>query len=193
MTTEEKLAHFQQTAMESARAKSNLIIDDYKAGLEAIFQDFKEEKDRQAAMKIQAETDRLRLENNRHLHLEQLQIRQTLSDHAGALKDRLFAEVSNRLEEYMKSRSYFDWMAARILHAKEFAGTDEVVVYIDPADEMLRVKLEEKTKVPLMVSRESFFGGIRAVIPARNILIDDSFATRLKEEKESFTFGGHGL
>lgn len=191
MTTEEKLAHFQQTAMESARAKSNSIIDDYKAGLEAIFQDFKEEKDRQAAMKIQAETDRLRLENNRQLHLEQLQIRQRLSDQAGALKDRLFTEVSNNLEEYMKSRNYFDWLAARILQAKKLAQTDEVVVYLDPVDENLRVKLEKKTKVHLTISRESFFGGIRAVIPARHILIDDSFATRLKEEKEGFTFGGN--
>lgn len=189
MTTEEKLVHFQQTAMESARAKSNSIIDDYKAGLEAIFQDFKEEKDRQATMKIQAETDRLRLENNRQIHLEQLQIRQKLSDQAGALKERLFTEVANKLEEYMKSSSYFDWMAAHILQAKEYAGADEVVVYIDPVDENLRIKLEEKTKVHLTISREAFFGGIRAVIPARHILIDDSFATKLKEEKESFTFG----
>lgn len=190
MTTEEKLVHFQQTAMESARAKSNSVIDDYKAGLEAIFQDFKEEKDRQAAIKIQAETDRLRVENNRQLRLEQLQIRKRLSDQAGALRERLFTEVSNMLEEYMKSSDYFDWMAAHILRAKEFAGADEVVVYIDPVDENLRVKLEEKTKVHLTISREAFFGGVRAVIPARHILIDDSFATKLKEEKEALHSGG---
>lgn len=191
MTNEEKLQHFTQTVMEAARAKSNSIIDDYTDGLNAIDADFRAERDRQAALKIDAETNRLRLENNRSLHSEQLQLRREVSDHVTALKERLFSEVSTKLEEYMKTPQYFDWLADHIRKAKTFAGEDEIVVYIDPADERLRLTLEEKTNVQLSVNPKAFFGGVRAVIPARHMLIDYSFATKLKEEKAGFLFGGH--
>ena len=33
-----------------------------------------------------------------------------------------------------------------------------------------------------------FLGGVRAVIPEKNILIDNSFETLLNEERENFIF-----
>ena len=41
-----------------------------------------------------------------------------------------------------------------------------------------------------VVSREAFMGGMRAVIRSKNILIDNSFATLLREAKEEFVFAG---
>ena len=38
------------------------------------------------------------------------------------------------------------------------------------------------------MSEYSFMGGIRAVIPARHILIDNSFQTKLSEAKRDFRF-----
>ncbi len=190
MNVETKLTHFQKTAIESARLKSDSILKEYTDSLDTIFADFKTEKDRQAALRIQTETERLKLEGNRLLHEEQLKIRQELGLYVRDLKERLFSEVSTMLEEYMKTSDYEQWLVSHIKQAKKFAKGEEIIIYIDPNDEKRLYSLEEQTRTHLTVSRFSFFGGIRAVIPGKNILIDNSFESRLKEERENFTFGG---
>lgn len=40
------------------------------------------------------------------------------------------------------------------------------------------------------VSEEDFLGGIRSIIPGRNISIDHSFSGALEKEYEEFTFKG---
>ena len=48
--------------------------------------------------------------------------------------------------------------------------------------------------VHLTISAEDFRGGVRAVIRSRNILIDNSFSTQLKEQYDKFVFlGGDGI
>ena len=42
----------------------------------------------------------------------------------------------------------------------------------------------------LTISAMPFLGGVRAVIPEKNILIDNSFETLLNEERENFIFHG---
>ncbi len=190
MTIEEKLVHFQKKAVESARLQSNSVIDEYTAGLESIFEDFRMEKDRQAHLLIQTETDRLTQEANRQLHEEQLQIKREFTKYTGELKEKLFTDVANMLEEFMQTPDYEAWLVKRIKEAKEFARGEEIVIYIDPADSQRLLHLQEQTHTQLSVSKYSFFGGVRAVIPGRHILIDNSFETKLREEKENFTFRG---
>lgn len=194
MNIQDKLIHFQKNAMESARLQSNSMIDEYTEGLEKIYQEFRAEKDRQAQLQIQSETDRLTSESNKTLHEQQLAIRRELTDHINDLKQQLFSEVSNLLEEFMNTPAYEDWLVDHIKKAKKFARDEEIIIYIDPNDEKRLFSLEERTYAHLTVSQYSFFGGMRAVIPSKHILIDDSFETKLKEEKENFTFGGisHG-
>ena len=47
-----------------------------------------------------------------------------------------------------------------------------------------------KLSVTLTISAMPFLGGVRAVIPEKNILIDNSFETLLNEERENFIFHG---
>lgn len=44
------------------------------------------------------------------------------------------------------------------------------------------------------MSTEDFIGGVRAVIRSRNILMDHSFKTQLRDEYDKFLFlGGDGI
>ena len=61
-----------------------------------------------------------------------------------------------------------------------------MTIYINPSDENRRSGLEDASRVQLTVSSEDFIGGIRAVIRERNILIDNSFKTQLRNEYDSF-------
>ena len=69
-----------------------------------------------------------------------------------------------------------------------------MVIYINPSDEGRRSDLENAVGTRLTVSAEDFMGGIRAVIRGRNILIDNSFKTALRNEYDKFVFlGGDGI
>ena len=50
----------------------------------------------------------------------------------------------------------------------------------------MKLELERECEVNLCISKYSFKGGIRAELPDRNILIDNTFETRLEEEREKF-------
>ena len=70
----------------------------------------------------------------------------------------------------------------------EFCRNDELTIYINPTDEKKRSDLEDATRVHLTISTEDFRGGVRAVIRSRNILIDNSFSTQLKEQYDNLIF-----
>ena len=57
MTIEEKLQHFNDYAMEEARTQSTQQVDEYRAAMEKIFQEHKEERCRQEELQMQKERD----------------------------------------------------------------------------------------------------------------------------------------
>ena len=168
MTTEEKLQHFQASAMEDARQQSRQMLDDYTKALEKELEEHKQDKLRQAKLQIEMQTADLERNKNKELSREQLHIKRKLTRQQSALTDKLFVEIGRE--------------------AKEFAKEDEIIIYIDPSDSSRLAGLEMATGVGLTISQYSFLGGTRAVIPSKNILIDNSFQTKLAEAKEAFTW-----
>ncbi len=193
MTLEEKIAHLQATSMEQARAEGNAIIDSHKEALEKLFEDHKTEVMRQSELRIKAETTNARLSLNQAAAKSQIEIKRRLGKVQQELKDKIFEEVMGLVNDYMKTEAYGDFLIKCIQQAVHFAGRDPVTLYINPSDESKRSDLEDATGVHLTISAEDFIGGVRAVIRSRNILIDNSFKTQLRNEYDKFIFlGGDG-
>ncbi|MGI6000779.1 ATPase [Lachnoclostridium sp. An131] len=190
MTTEEKLQHFTMYAMEEARNKSNTMLREYTDALEKIFQEHKEKKKRQADLEIKTETARLVSENNKQASEAQIEIRRMLSKRQAELKDKLFVEVKDMLARFAETREYHQMLVRQFREAMEFAGGEEIILYIDPSDAQIQYSIEAEIGAPVTVSTYSFQGGTRAVLPARNILIDNSFETKIAEAKEHFQLKG---
>ena len=91
------------------------------------------------------------------------------------------------METYMSTQDYADLLLHQIREAARFAGTDPYTIYLDPADADKLQALSAASGASLSVSRYSFRGGTRAVIPARHVLIDNSFETKLAEAREHFS------
>ena len=107
--------------------------------------------------------------------------------------DRLICEIAPAIEYNWQSEltpEYLEYLSQRIQEARDFAGEDALVVYLDPADQNWIPELAARFGFAPVVSREAFMGGMRAVIRSKNILIDNSFATLLREAKEEFVFAG---
>ena len=74
--------------------------------------------------------------------------------------------------------------------AREFAGNDEIFIYLSPEDTALQRSIVAKTGFAVEISNEPFMGGIKATIPAKNILIDNSFMGAYETLKKEFKFDG---
>lgn len=194
MTLEEKILNMQASSMEQARAEGNAIIDSHREALEKLFSDHKAEAIRQSETRIKAEATNARLSYNQATAKYQLELKRRQGKVQQELKDKVFEEAEQLVDEFMKTEAYDEFLFKCIRKAKKFAGKEEITIYINPTDEKKRAELEDAARVRLTVSAEDFKGGIRAVIRSRNILIDNSFKTQLRNEYDKFLFlGGDGI
>ena len=106
------------------------------------------------------------------------------------LKESLFAEVKTKVQQFITTAEYDEYLCRRINEAVKFAGDDEIQIYLSSSDKSKANDLAQKTGTPLQVSKEDFIGGIRAEIPHKNILIDNSFSANLASMCREFKFDG---
>lgn len=186
MTIEEKLQHFKDACVADAMKAADKILSDYKCALEKDFSDYQNSEVKLADMEVKTESTRIDKETNKELALEQIKLRMELSKKAAELKEKIFTQLEEKLAVFQSSPEYEALLDTQIEEALNFAGNDEVRIYIDPNDESLVHSLSVKHKIDIAVSKYPFHGGMRAVIPAKNILIDNSFGKKIAEAKEKF-------
>lgn len=189
MTTEEKLQHFQNACMEDAKGRSSRMLEEYREALEITFAEHQEDARRRADMQIQLESNKIEREINKKLAVEQLKIKRELGKKKEDLKEKLFVELKDMLARFLETNEYSALLKSQIKHAVQFAGNDELTIYLDPTDQDKLLELSQYGgNAHITVSEYSFMGGTRAVIPARHILIDNSFQSKLAETQEAFHF-----
>ncbi len=176
--------------MKEARSETTEKLDRYTFALKREFEEHKKAKELEEANQLKAETEEIKRENNKRMTQELMQIRRQVRAKEEELKDKLFKEVEASLEEYFKTDEYRQLLIRQINEAVTFANGEEINLYIDPADEALREELQNATGAKIYISAYPFHRGMRGVINSINVLIDNSFETKLMEEKEVFRFKG---
>lgn len=190
MTTEEKLQHFYDVSVGEAHKEAEKLIKDHVEMLDQQLDNHKKMRQRELEVQLKTETDNASREINKALSVSQLEIKRKWTKKQNELIESLFAEVKTLLEDFMKTPAYDDYLVCKIKEALEFAEEDEVTIYLTPADAEKATVLSEKTGVALEISETPFMGGIKATIPHKNILIDNSFLEAFSSEKAGFTFDG---
>ena len=179
MTIDEKLQHFYEVSLDEAREDAAQAIQEHKEHLARTLEDHKQTSRQNAEAEIKAETGHVRREVNKALSAEQITLRRDLSRKQEELKETLFAEVKTKVQQFITTAEYDEYLCRRINEAVKFAGDDEIQIYLSSSDKSKANDLAQKTGTPLQVSKEDFIGGIRAEIPHKNILIDNSFSANL--------------
>ena len=141
MTVEEKISHIREAAMEEARARGNEIIDQHQKALEGVFKTHKQEAVMQADTRIKTETASARQQLNTVTSKGQLKLRRQLSRVQNELKNKLFEEVREMAEEYMKTEAYKELLVSYIAKAARFADGNPLTIYINSSD-------EDKKRIP---------------------------------------------
>ena len=190
MTTEEKLQHFYEVSMDTAREEATKVLDEYKAALETEMERHKQEKQAASESQFKIDSDNAAREINKALSAEHLHIKRKLSKKQQKLKESIFAEVEELLDDFSKKPEYTDWLEDKIKQTLEIAENDSVQIYLTAKDSAKAEELTKRTGITPLISETDFLGGIRAVIPEKNILIDNTFLTAFENEKERFNFDG---
>ena len=190
MTIDEKLQHFYEISVEEAKEDAAKAIQEHKEHLAQMLEEHKSSRIQSAEAEVKAEAGHVRREVNKALSAEQLTLKRDWSQKQEELKTDLFAKVRKKLELFMSTPEYTEYLYRQVRKVKEFAGEDQVEISLSPEDKDLAGKVSGETGVPLTVSEESFLGGIRAAIPHKNILIDNSFQEGLNTLRREFKFEG---
>lgn len=186
MTLNEKLEQFYKSAVDSATSQNLQIVDEYKKSLQKIYDDHKEDVTRKSDIAFRAASENLIREKNITLSTDTMDLKRKINEKAAELTEKIFKEVYEMLLTFIKTPDYVELLATQITAANTFARGEEVTFYINSSDESLKAELESKTGITLTISTIDFIGGTRAVIHKQNILIDNSFLTKLEESKNSF-------
>lgn len=190
MTIEEKLQHFYDSSVEEAYQEAAQMIEEHKKNLDEMLSEHKSSRRQSAEAEVKAEAENARREVNKALSAQQLMIKRNWTKKQNELKDRLFAEVQSLLEDFVKTPEYDSYLCRKIKEAQDFAGEDELHIYLTPSDSSRLETLSRKTGAALRLADEEFIGGIRAIIPGKNILIDNSFREAFLACKKEFKFDG---
>ena len=180
MTIEEKLKHFYDTSVDEARRQAEKDVREHKEALDAALEEHKKMSLGNAASSRKAEIANAKREINKALSAEQLHIRRNWTARQSRLKEKLFADVRVQILKFMESPRYEEYLCTN----------DEIQIYLSKEDEPRLKSITVKTGFPLKVSDESFIGGIKAIIPEKNILIDNSFEEGYQAAYREFKFDG---
>ncbi len=190
MTIDEKLQHFYEVSLEEAREDAAQAIQEHKKLLSEKLEEHRQLSRQNAEAEVKAETEHVRREVNKALSAEQITLKRDWSKKQEELKEALFGEVSTKIRDFMSTSEYETYLCRKIKEAQDFAENDEIHIFLSSTDRERLDALIQKTGISLQVSEEDFIGGIRAEIPHKNILIDNSFAANLDAMRKEFKFDG---
>ncbi len=183
MQIDEKLEVFRNFTIDVAREESQKLIAEYEDSCSREIEAFRQQKLEELEHKIRIEEHNIRRQMNSRVSGEMLRQKRLLDECKRMWREKLLDEVRRLLAEYQQTDKYQEYLIAKIKMAMEVAGEEEAVIYINPSDAGRKAELEALTGAALTVSSFDFGGGVRAVIRSRNILIDESFVTKLEQEE----------
>ena len=188
MEINEKLDIFFEAAIAAANKQSEEILEEQKHTYQQAIEDYEKNKKAGWQVRERAVEAKLRKEANRRLSEQATLQKRAYYGVVEQKKEELFALVEEKIKGYRDTDAYEELLVHYIEEAKTFANGENITIYLTPSDAEKQERLEQKTGVLLTVSEEEFVGGIRAVIASKNVLIDETFGSRLRQERENYSF-----
>ena len=189
MTLDEKLTNFTEYCVLAAKKKSEELILQQQAALDKDFEAYTVKSKEIAETQLKIEKENLEKKLNKELSNEQLHSKQLIGEARTELTDKLFVELSDKISNFINTKEYMELISSQIEYALKFADGDELIIYVDSTDESRLHELCARHQTDcIKISEHSFMGGTKALLPKKNILIDNSFAKKLETAKLRFMF-----
>lgn len=189
MEINKKLDIFYHAAIDAAKEQSTGMLEAQERINSENLILYEKKKEEEYQMRVRTGEEAVRKEINRSTSEQTLAEKRKLYEEQEKRKVELFALVEQKISDFRRTTEYRSLLADSIRKAYRYADGAKITIYLDPEDASLAEALRQETGCILTVSEEAFGGGIQAVIPDKNVLIDESFGEKLKREREEFSFG----
>ena len=186
MTIEEKLQHFTMVTIESVHEECEKSLEEFKKEQDWKYETHKEQYLNEARRKEKSLRDAIERQASKEYTYEQLHIKRKINHKQNDLRNRVFALVEKELESFRETNEYKELIYREIKEAMDVAKKSELLIYIGPKDEDIVEDVYKKYGIKLLINENIVKGGMRAEIPSKNILIDNTFETKISEAKEKF-------
>ena len=186
MTIEEKLQHFTMVTIESVHEECEKSLEEFKREQDWKFETHKEQHLKEVRIKEKTLRDAIERQASKEYTYEQLHIKRKINHKQNELRARVFDLVEKELMAFRETKEYRELIMKEIKEAKDIARASEILVYVGSGDESIIEDAYEQYGIRPMVSENIVKGGMRAEIPSKNILIDNTFETKISEAKEKF-------
>lgn len=186
MTIEDKLQHFMDVSVNGAHEKGQQMLDEYKTSIDKLYEQHKAEALNTANTYIKTTKRGIKRNISKDYAQQQLNIKRQLIDKQEEIMEKIFIEVIELLNNFKSTPEYTSLLLKHIKDSLEIAGNNPIDIFIDPEDSDKLTILEEKSKCKININDKPFMGGIKAIIPSKNIIIDNSFESKYSLEKENF-------
>lgn len=187
MKNSEKIDVFYQAAIDAANEQAEELLREYQGVYQESLGEYEQKRQKMMEAGLRQEKERLRKAVNREVSEEILKAKMSYHAKQEEKADELFALVEQKLEAYRRSEAYPSYLKRKVQEAVAFADGKEVVVSLDKEDAGYLDMLKNEFACTWKISENSFGGGIKAVIPEKNVLMDASFSSGFAAEKGHFS------
>lgn len=186
MELEEKIQHFYEETILDVNEKSKQELAEYRELLEQEFASYERETRNNFDSLSRTAPEALKKSCRQEISKVTLTQKYMLAQKEAEYTEKVFARVQEKLEDFKETDEYPALLRKYIRDAIDFAQEDALTIYLDMDDARFQQEFSEEFGREIKVSEYSFGGGMRALIPAKNILIENSFSTNLQEQLRSF-------
>lgn len=186
MNVKEKIEAFGRIVEKEAEEQRVKILKEIEEKIEIGYREKVNEAKAVWDKKTKAETYKVQMQENKELIAYESESKKKLMAKRRDIIESVFASVRNELYQYRNTPEYISYLADNI---KKVIDTDpDSTIYLIKDDMKLSSEINAKLSAALLYkeSEENFIGGFRAYLNRKNIIIDNSFLTKLNAEKDKF-------
>lgn len=187
MKIEAKINEFTKVAESEAEKKRALILEELEKEMNASIEIKTKELEDLSSKTIKEEKIKIDQEFNKEVIQKVSTYKKDLMSLRNRYEAELFSDVKSDLDKFIASNEYVNFLVKEIRGSLD--GSNNFKLYLTKRDISHKEDITKEFKdvnLEILPSDEDFIGGFKIVIVDKNILMDNSFKTRLQEEKEKF-------
>ncbi|MCX7715100.1 MAG: V-type ATP synthase subunit E [Clostridia bacterium] len=185
-SVEDKLTSFSAFVLQEAKEQSSRVIEEIEYKKNEIVDKKELELLTDAYERIQKMVSKYSRENNERVLKVEMGFRKELLVKREQIMNEVFSEVIKKINEYVDSPDYKNWLVKKIESACAEVGEGNKIVYITEKDSRYRQEIEKDNVVVNTVCEDDFLGGARVYNSDKKIFADYSIKQMLEDEKHNF-------
>lgn len=186
MNVKEKIEAFSKITEKKAEFQKMKLVKEIEEKLQKGYSEKVEEEVQAWNKKIENEKYKLQQYINREKISDEKTAKEKLAEKRKEITEDIMNAVYEMIREYKKTEDYISYLSRGM--ADVLKNSQKVTFYLSKEDLALSGSLTDKLGRSLVFKEadEDFIGGFKAFLEDKNILIDNTFKTKLSEEKSKF-------